>query len=877
MTSDNKPDQWNNQIPNCRLATMLLLLLLCHCAVRGQHLQLNELDYFEADGINVLVYSNRYNPIFFDEKTAGVELIHHGVRTATGGAVRLQHTPEQWDLVPEIISRTVHKEDQSISTLLRYEDFDFNSEIKVTSDKKGFRIAVILEKPLPAALEGRAGFNIEFLPSAYWESPYFADGKPGLFPRYPSGETEMRPGKEKIQQIYHHTTFDDRGRNEFPVPLPFSRARTFVLAPDDPERKITIQSESEIMLFDGRLLAQNGWYVFRSMLPSGKSGKVLEWYVEPSTIDKWVREPNIGFSQVGYTPAQQKIAVIELDRNDTPAGEATLYRITGEGSLIPEYYGKTKSWGRYMRYNYLQFDFSTVTETGIYCIEYNGRRTNAFPISRDVYQGIWHKTMDVWLPVQMDHMTVNEGYRTWHGNPYQDDALQAPLNHNHFDGYSMGDTTYTRFKPFERIPGLNVGGWYDAGDFDIQTGSHNAVVMDLVQIYETFSPDRDMTFVDQKTQYVDIHRPDKKNDLLQQIEHGTLALVAQIENIGHPARGIIVGNLHQYHHLGDAATITDNLPYNSELKPYETDGISSGTMDDRWVFTTRSPFLDHSTAAALAAASRALQAFNPDLSRRALDCARKMWDENETTEKIQQEPVDGSFNQRSGGKISSALQLYITTKEDRFRKVFEEALWKQLEATGRRNISDSPGNMWIDNAITYALMAFPHMNEEFHRKLRPYILKYKEQIDQIDAGNPYGVTIGGRGWAGNTPIMKWGNYNYLIHKYYPGIMDREHVFKAMNYLLGCHPYSNLSFVAAVGVRSKKVTYGSNRADFSFIAGGVVPGLLLLQPDFYENKDDWPFIWGQNEAIITSATPFIFLSLAVEELAKEINQENENTN
>lgn len=300
-------------------------------------------------------------------------------------------------------------------------------------------------------------------------------------------------------------------------------------------------------------------------------------------------------------------------------------------------------------------------------------------------------------------------------------------------------------------------------------------------------------------------------------------------------------------------------------------------MDDRWVFTTRSSFLDHSTAASLAAASRVLQTFNPDLSRRALDCARKMWDENETTEKIQQEPVDGSFNQRSGGKISSALQLYITTKEDRFRKVFEEALWKQLEATGRRNISDSPGNMWIDNAITYALMAFPHMNEEFHRKLRPYILKYKEQIDQIDAGNPYGVTIGGRGWAGNTPIMKWGNYNYLIHKYYPGIMDREHVFKAMNYLLGCHPYSNLSFVAAVGVRSKKVTYGSNRADFSFIAGGVVPGLLLLQPDFYENKDDWPFIWGQNEAIITSATPFIFLSLAVEELAKEINQENENTN
>ena len=30
------------------------------------------------------------NGMFFDEKTAGIEFIHHGVRTVTGGAVRLQ-------------------------------------------------------------------------------------------------------------------------------------------------------------------------------------------------------------------------------------------------------------------------------------------------------------------------------------------------------------------------------------------------------------------------------------------------------------------------------------------------------------------------------------------------------------------------------------------------------------------------------------------------------------------------------------------------------------------------------------------------------------------------------------------------------------------
>ena len=857
----------NNRNKRSIFASLLLLFILWSNCIQAQQLKLNDLEYFESTGINVLVYSNRYSPVFFDEKTAGIELIHHGVRTATGGAVRLHNAPEQWDLVPEIISRNVDRDDNSISVILRYADFNFDSEVKVTPEKEGVRIEVILERPIPAELIGRAGFNFEFFPPDYWESIYLADGNPKLFPRYPASDTKIKPVSEKIQQIFDHSTFDDRGRGEYLDPLPISTANTYVLAPDNPNRRITIKSDSEIMFFDGRILAQNGCYVFRSILPSGKTGKVMEWFVEANTISEWIKEPNIGFSQVGYTSAQQKRSVIELDKNDIPLETATVYQITEDGKSTPVFSGKTEKWGRYLRYNYLLFDFSEVKEDGVYYIEYNGNKTNAFPISNDVYDGIWHPTMDIWLPIQMDHMTVNEGYRVWHGNPHQDDALQAPLNHNHFDGYRMGDTTDTRFKPFERIPGLDIGGWYDAGDFDIQTGSHNSVIMDLVQIYETFAPQRDMTFVDQDTKYTDLHRPDGKNDMLQQIEHGVLALVAQIENIGHPIRGIVVGNLHQYHHLGDAASITDNLPYNPSLKPYETDGVSSGTMDERWVFTTRSSFMDYSTAASLAAASRVLKDFNPNLSQRALECALKMWDENIDNDEEQRDSRRSAF--RGGGNISTALQLFITTKEDRFKKVFEDALWGQMDNPMIQ--TDRPGNVTSDNALSYGMTAYPYMDADFHNKLRPFILKYLEESKEVISSNPYEVPMGGRGWAGNTPIMKWAINNYFIHRYYPDLIDAEYVFKGMNYLLGCHPYSNISFVATVGAKSKKITYGSNRADFTFIAGGVVPGVLFLQPDFYENKDDWPFIWGQNEAIITTATPYVFLSHAVEELASEMNK------
>ena len=72
------------------------------------------------------------------------------------------------------------------------------------------------------------------------------------------------------------------------------------------------------MLYDGRLLAQNGWFVVRSVIPANKTGTVAEWYIEPKTVPNWTRQPVIGYSQVGYHPSQTKIAVIELDKNDTP-------------------------------------------------------------------------------------------------------------------------------------------------------------------------------------------------------------------------------------------------------------------------------------------------------------------------------------------------------------------------------------------------------------------------------------------------------------------------------------------------------------------------------------------------------------------------------
>ncbi len=840
--------------------SLLALTVACGVCAAGALAQdaplaINDKQYFEKRGLNVLVFTNEYNGMFFDEKTAGIEIIHHGVRAATGGAIRLSPTPEQWDQIPKLVDRKVDAKTNTIEVTLRYEAFDFDSRVVVTPDGAGFRIAVYLDKPVPAELEGRAGLNLEFVPSRYWERTYLVDGQPGIFPRYPAGPTAALAPEKKIRQFEGHSTFDLHGHQDYVETLPVAVGNTIVMAPEDPERHVTIRSlAGELQLLDGRNLAQNGWYVVRSPLATKATGKVAEWRVEPHTIPGWIRTPVVGFSQVGYHPSQPKRAVIELDANDKPMEAASLVEIMPDGRQVEKLKARVEPWGRYLRYSYAVADFSAVSDPGLYFIQYGQHRTGAFPIAGNVYERVWHPTLDVFFPVQMDHVLVNEGYRVWHGAAHLDDAVQAPLNEQHFDGYRTGATTNTPYKPGERIPGLAVGGWFDAGDFDIQGGSHAQTVSSLVATWETFRPQRDQTLVDQELRFVDIHRPDGKPDVLQQIEHGALQIAAQYRSIGRLARGIVDGELHRYHHLGDALTQTDNLIYDPSLKPYESDGKRSGTPDDRWVFTDATPFANYSGIGALAAASRALRGFNDPLANDCLALAKKAYAEERARPAPPAPPTGGGGGAGFGqiAELSATLQLLTATKEQPYLDRFNELVWPALE----RNAGIT---------LSLAVRAIPAMDAAYASKLRPFALKYKAELDGMLKQNPYGVPIGTGGWAGNGQVIGWATTNYYLHEAYPDLVGKDLVTRGLDYLFGTHPAHNYSFVSAVGNRSKHLAYGNNRADFAFIAGGVVPGVLVLKPDYPENMDDWPFLWGENEYTIGIGASYLFLANAAHEL------------
>ncbi len=828
-------------------------LLAAACGkTSDKSLEINDLEYFERPGVNVLVYSNLFSGGFNDEKNSGIEIIHHGVRTVQGGAIRLSKTPEQWDLVPATPSRTVNRDNNSIEVALRYEDYDFDSRVVVTGDGKTFHIDVYLDEPVPDSLAGDAGFNLEFLPSQYWNKAYIMDGRPNRFPRYAVSETITRPNSEKHKQYKGYRTYDDRGTGRFVDPLPMETGHTILMAPDDPERMIRITSEDvPLELYDGRIIAQNGWFVLRSVLPEGKTGKVISWTVEPNAVEGWIREPNVGFSQVGYIPSQPKVAVVELDKNDRPEARASIYRVNDDGSTSKVYTGKVVEWGPYYKYNYVKFDFSDVTEPGVYFIEYGDVRTNNFIIDNSVYDKITDATSDVWIPIHMNHMYVNEAYRVWHGEPFKEGYLQAPPSTDHFDLHWQGPTTDTKYKALELIPGLNVGGYFDAGDFDIETGSNIGVVQNFVTAWELFRPERDMTFVSEEQRYVDLHRPDGVPDILQYIEHGTLNLVAQAEQIGHMAQTLSNSVLDNYHHLGDAASLTDGRHYDPRLGRYEVsaDGTRSGTPDDMWAFTSRNPDLDLRAATMFAAASRALEGYNDDLSARALKQSKRLL--KEANELIAAR--SGQESRRGGGDVATNLQLYVSTGEQQYLDRFETEIWEMLD----RN---------VNFGISTALDAVPYMDEAYKEKLRPYVEKYNEYILSLEEDNPYGVPIGLDNWAGSGNVVSFGTTVCFASKYYPDIVSPEHAYKATNYLFGCHPYHNYSLVATVGAtRPKAVFYGNNRADFSFIPGNVAPGLLFRHPDHFENYDDWPFLWGQNEGTIGGNTAYLIFGHAFKDM------------
>lgn len=256
---------------------------------------------------------------------------------------------------------------------------------------------------------------------------------------------------------------------------------------------------------------------------------------------------------------------------------------------------------------------------------------------------------------------------------------------------------------------------------------------------------------------------------------------------------------------------------------------------------------DVSAATGLAAVSRVLKGHNDTLSYHCLEIARKVFSETE----------EASYD-----KINLAIELYRTTGGQAYFD-YVIANWDAVV----RNISHSAPK-------TAAFAKALEGNRKYRKQYAAYraaLLSYRDELEMQTSQTPYGVPykpdIWGAGWA----IQSFGFNHYFLVDAFPDIFSPEPVINAMNFVLGCHPGSNRqSFASGVGSESATVGYGLNRADWSYVPGGVVSGTALIRPDFPELLV-WPYLWQQVEYVLGGGSShYMFLILASRDLLQQRN-------
>jgi hypothetical protein len=237
-----------------------------------------------------------------------------------------------------------------------------------------------------------------------------------------------------------------------------------------------------------------------------------------------------------------------------------------------------------------------------------------------------------------------------------------------------------------------------------------------------------------------------------------------------------------------------------------------------------------------------LKGFNDTLSAQCLEVAEAIFN------------LDRQFTDRqAASKLHAASELYLTTGQ----QIYKDYLLnnKSLIISEFRNIG------WL---ICGAI--FKTGNDELIQSVKKAANAFASEIAKQGSQTPFGVPYSPYIWGAGWDIQSFGVRQYYLNKAFPDIFPIDYMYNALNFILGVHPGSNTaSFASGVGARSTTVAYGANRADWSYIPGGVSSGTALIRPDFPELLD-WPFLWQQQEYVMGGgATNFMFLVLAADKL------------
>ncbi len=236
----------------------------------------------------------------------------------------------------------------------------------------------------------------------------------------------------------------------------------------------------------------------------------------------------------------------------------------------------------------------------------------------------------------------------------------------------------------------------------------------------------------------------------------------------------------------------------------------------------------------------------------------------------------------TSAQANKILQAALFTEANRarsFANMMTEAAPKEAQPEGSKNqtshtapivkvtdLQKTAGDE-VDMQIFHQLNGRPTMGDKkFSAAIRAALVASRDRLEQMGGATPYGVPYRPNIWGAGWDIQSFGFMYYFLVKSYPDLFNAKYLYNALNFVLGCHPGSNTaSFASGIGAVSTTTAYGLNRADWSYIPGGVVSGTTLIRPDFPELLK-FPYLWQQTEYVLGGGSShYMFLVLAARQL------------
>ncbi len=834
----------SSSTPRAVKVTFLAFIFLAGCTVMAfssvaesnpNTVSLTPEGYFEGPGFDFLVYHNRY----IGGRQGGLQMLLNGIRVLDSGTLFYRtRDGKQIGYYSEEPKKTgkrqVDPATKTVTLPVQTPGNQLDHDLVVHWNGKAITITARLKKPVDWSRIAQCVLKIEIYPEAYVNTSYMGGSTRDYFRERTMSRHILIPKADRI-----------------------------MVAAEDLHKKLVFTANNAVLSMrdERRDLKVAGFMVFAS-LPEGSTATSFSLTITPSLDPDWRARPVLQFSQAGYHPAQRKMAVLQTDARlpENDVLPITLLRLSDKGDMQPIITQKPARWGPLFQYMYYTFDFSKITRPGLYYLRYGDIQEGPFPIAENVYDTAWHPSMDTFFPVQMCHVKVRDYLVVWHGACHVDDAMQAPPNQQVIDGYHEGPETETTYPPNTHVPGLDWGGWHDAGDFDLPTGSAAMTLLWMELALEQFHVDRDVTTVNRAERLVELHQPDGKNDMAQQVAFGMACLLGHYRAFGHIGAGIIANKGPDYGRIGDPCSITDGLVYDKSLAPEERKNGRSGRFDDRWVFTNRNTGGQYQFVQVAALASRVLQKTFPDLAAESLDAAKTVWEYEQTHSPVNfQVAYQPQEDQYHSWEIAAAVELLLATGDSRYR----EAILKHMDAWATM----PPEQFGHGNGFELLRVYDKIKDENFRALVRKKAEAYASVIHDQEKKSPFQVSMSFGIWGNDWTVLKETARLYFFVRLFPDLFSPESVYHGVTYTLGCHPATNHSYVSGVGTRSATVAFGFNRNDGTYIPGGVISGASLIRPRFIEYRGR-PWDWYQTEYVISGTAAYVFDVLAVRALLGE---------